>query len=85
MIYLFQILKTLSKKDLELFESLFSDITFEIDELGYQGNESELVNDMLDTHFGLYLEDSRQLEMLTKVIIDPIKFNSALNVFSIKG
>ncbi len=81
MIYLIQLLKALSKEDIELFKSLFSDISFEIEELGYQGNESELINDMLDSHFGLSLEDQAQLDSLTKIILDKSKFNSAINLF----
>jgi hypothetical protein len=81
MIYLIQLLKALSKEDIELFKSLFSDISFEIEELGYQGNESELINDMLDSHFGLSLEDQAQLDSLTRIILDKSKFNSALNLF----
>lgn len=70
MLYLLQIAKMLNDNQLELFISLFNDLSYEIDGLGYKGNESELVNELLDNHFGIYLEDDNQLNKLTSCILN---------------
>ena len=70
MLYLLQIAKMLNDNQLELFIALFNDLSYEIDELGYKGNESELINELLDNHFGIYLEDEKQLSKLTSCILN---------------
>ena len=70
MIYLLQIAKMLNDNQLELFIALFNDLSYEIDELGYKGNESELINELLDNHFGISLEDDKQLNKLTSCILN---------------
>ena len=54
MLHLMQVYKMIQDKT--LFIELFNDLSYEI-------------NEMLDNHFGLYLEDSRQLQRLTETII----------------
>ena len=71
MSYLLQILKRLNKQQRQHFLALFSDLDYELDELGWRGNETDLVNDMLFNHFGMELKDKRQLEMLTDAILKP--------------
>lgn len=78
MIYLLQILKRLNKKQRQQFLALFSDLDYELDELGWRGNETDLVNDMLFNHFGMELEDKNQLQMLTDAILKPNVLKSAM-------
>jgi hypothetical protein len=78
MIYLLQILKRLNKKQRQEFVALFSDLDYELDELGWRGNETDLVNDMLFNHFGMELEDKDQLQMLTDAILKPNVLKSAM-------
>jgi hypothetical protein len=78
MIYLLQILKRLNKKQRQEFVALFSDLDYELDELGWRGNETDLVNDMLFNHFGMELEDKNQLQMLTDAILKPNVLKSAM-------
>jgi hypothetical protein len=78
MIYLLQILKRLNKKQRQQFVAIFSDLDYELDELGWRGNETDLVNDMLFNHFGMELEDKNQLQMLTDAILKPNVLKSAM-------
>lgn len=80
MIYLMQILKMLDKKQRQQFLAMFSDLDYELDELGWRGNETDLVNDMLFNHFGMELEDKNQLQMLTDSILKKGNLQSAYNV-----
>jgi hypothetical protein len=58
-------------QDKKLFISLFNDLSYEIEEMGYiyLDDQMELINEMLDDHFGIYLEDCKQLKKLTETII----------------
>ena len=78
MIYLIQLLKMLDRKQRQHFLALFSDLDYELDELGWRGNETDLVNDMLFNHFGLSIEDKTQLKMFTDVILDKSKFHATV-------
>lgn len=82
MIYLMQILKMLNKTQRQQFLALFSDLDYELDELGWRGSETDLINDMLFNHFGLSMEDETQLKMLTDVILKPESLKSAVNTVS---
>lgn len=70
MLFLLQIYKMVEDKT--LFINLFNDLSFEIEELEYDTPElqMELVNDMLNNNFGLWLEDDFQLKMLTETIME---------------
>jgi hypothetical protein len=81
MIYLLQILKRLNKQQRQQFLAMFSDLDYELDELGWRGNETDLVNDMLFNHFGMELEDKNQLQMLTDAILKPNVLKSAMAMF----
>jgi hypothetical protein len=81
MIYLLQILKRLNKQQRQQFLAMFSDLDYELDELGWRGNETDLVNDMLFNHFGMELEDKNQLRMLTDAILKPNVLKSAMAMF----
>jgi len=80
MIYLIQILNLIGKHNINLFEKLFTNIEDDIIDLGYKNCESELVNDMLSTHFGIFMEDEKQLQFLTKIILDK-KLNAGINAY----
>lgn len=83
MIYLIQLLKSFNHNERNDFRLLFSDLSFEIEELGYKGHESDLVNDMLDSHFGITVEDDRQITSITKVILNESLFNSAFKLLEV--
>lgn len=70
MLFLLQIYKMVEDKT--LFINLFNDLSFEIEELEYNTPElqMDLVNDMLNNNFGLWLEDDFQLRMLTEKIME---------------
>lgn len=70
MIYVLQILGILNKEERELFVSLFSDLSFEIEELGYEGMEEELIEGLLFDHFGLEFTDRDQLTMMCDYIME---------------
>ena len=69
MIYFIQILKMLNKTQRGHLVALFDDLSMEIDDMGYHGHEAELINEMLDNHFGIFLEDDNQLNMLKDYIL----------------
>lgn len=69
MLYLIQIIKMLTKDQRQHLVALFDDLSYEIDEMGYRGNESDLIDDMLMNHFGLEMESDRQLQLLTQCIL----------------
>ena len=80
MIYLMQILKMLNKTQRKQFVALFSDLDYELDELGWRGNETDLINDMLFNHFGLSIGDDSQLQRLTDSILKKGNLEAAHNV-----
>lgn len=80
---LMQLLKMLNKTQRKQFLQLFSDLDYELDELGWRGNETDLVNDMLFNHFGLSIEDESQLKRLTEVILKPESLKAAVNTVGI--
>lgn len=80
MIYLMQILKMLDKNQRQHFVALFSDLNYELDELGYRGNETDLISDMLFNHFGLSIENDKQLQMLTNSILKKNNLQAAVNI-----
>ena len=69
MFYLIQVYKMITNK--ALFISLFNDLSYEINELGYSDlfDQFELINELLDTHFGLYIEDFKQLQKVGTCIL----------------
>lgn len=84
MMILIQLLARLKPSQRREFEALFSDLDYELDELGWRGNETDLVNDMLFNHFGMTLEDPNQLKMLTDSILKPANIKAALTVVNLK-
>ena len=83
MVYLLQILRMLNKKQQKEFVALFSDLDYELDELGWRGNETDLVNDLLFNHFGLSMEVETQLKMLTDCILKPNMLKTAATTVNI--
>ena len=79
MIYLLQILKGLDNASRQQFIVLFNDLSYEIEEMGYKGHETELVYDMLINHYGIFMECENQLKRLTDVIL---KYQGKLNYFN---
>jgi hypothetical protein len=73
MLYLLQIYKMVTDKN--LFINLFSDLDYELDELGYKDAPEELINEMLSNHFGITIDDERQLKILTNTIINKKDLN----------
>jgi len=80
-----QILKMLDRKQRQEFLALFSDLDYELDELGWRGNETDLINDMLFNHFGFSLEDKAQLQMLTDSILKPGNLKAAAATVEFTG
>lgn len=78
MLHLLQLLNMLNKKQFEMFEQLFSDLEYELNEMGWKDNESELISSMLFNHFMIELLDERQLENITKIITNKTKFESTM-------
>lgn len=78
MLHLLQLLNMLSKKQFELFEQLFSDLDYELNDMGWKDNENELISGMLFNHFLIDLLDEKQLDNITKVILDKNKFKSTM-------
>lgn len=70
MIYFVQLLRVLKPDNRKLLISMLDDIQWEVEELGYKGMETELVEDLLLSHFGLELECPDQLDMLTRWILN---------------
>lgn len=68
MIYLLQIYKMIAKKD--LFIAIFSDLDYELNEMGWSDDPTSLMNDLLFTHFGLTIEDEYQLNQFTNTILN---------------
>ena len=70
MIYMMQILRLLNKRERETLVAAFSDLSFEIEELGYEGLEDELISDMLFNHFGIEMQEPKQLRWLTDWVLE---------------
>ena len=68
MLYLLQLYKMVQDKD--FFISIFSDLDYELNEMGWSADPATLINDMLFNHFGLTIEDDRQLAKLTQTILN---------------
>ena len=80
MIYLIQILRILNNiEEVKFFDDLFHDLDCEVEELGYKGHEVELVTEMLENHFSIYIEDDRQKKEFTRVILNK-SYKSAVNI-----
>lgn len=67
MLRLMQVYSQINDKD--LFIWVFNDL--DLEELGYFhiDDQAELINDLLDAHFGLFIECEKQLKSLTETII----------------
>jgi len=79
MIYLIQLLRLLdSTREVKSFYKIFSDISV-MKELGYDNEEAIAI--LLESHFGLTMEDDDQLDMLTNLIVNkPNAFRAAIAV-----
>jgi hypothetical protein len=73
----------LNKKQQREFVALFSDLDYELNDMGWKGDETTLVNDMLFNHFGLSVEDNGQLQMLTDCILKPNMLKAAATTVNI--
>jgi hypothetical protein len=69
MFHLIQLYKLIDNK--KLFIELFDDLSYEINELGYEfiDDQMELVNEMLFNHFGLEIDSPTQLQRVTETIL----------------
>jgi hypothetical protein len=70
----------LNKKQQKEFVALFSDLDYELNDMGWKGDETTLINDMLFNHFGLSIEDDSQLQRLTDSILKKGNLEAAHNV-----
>jgi hypothetical protein len=73
MIYLLQVYKMIARKD--LFIAIFSDLDYELEEMGWKDDPTSLMNDLLETHFGLTIEDEWQLQQFTSAVIQKKDLN----------
>jgi hypothetical protein len=73
----------LNKKQQREFVALFSDLDYELNDMGWKGDETTLINDMLFNHFGLSVEDDGQLQMLTDCILKPNMLKAAATTVNI--
>jgi len=69
MLYLIPLIRMLNKKQRQIFIILFNDLSYELDELGYKGYEVDLVEELIDNHFGIIFESDKQLNSLTECIL----------------
>ena len=71
MIHFMQIIKMLNKEQRNLFINLLDDLSYEIEEMGYTHLEDqmELINEMMDNHFSIFMESDSQLKMFTTYIL----------------
>lgn len=79
MFLLIQLLNAMTPTEQELFGKLFSDLDYELDEMGWRGNETDLVNDMLFNHFGFSIDDEAQLQKITETILNKEKLRLTLS------
>lgn len=84
MIYLLQVLNLLSKKEKAMFLELFSDLTYELNELGWKDDETGLIQTMLFNHFNISIHDEFQLRMMADVILCKPKLVAAVNVATLR-
>lgn len=68
MLHFLQVYKLIQDKT--LFIQIFDDLSYEINTMGYKGFESDLVFELLDNHFGITLEDEKQLDKITRHILE---------------
>jgi hypothetical protein len=67
----------------KLFINLFSDLDYELNEMGWSIDPSGLVGDMLFNHLGIEILDADQLEKITQAIINKQKFQSAIAFYNL--
>ena len=65
MFYLMQLVPKIH--DLEQFLLVFNDLSFEVDECGYDA--SELIPELLLNHFGLEIEDKGQEQLVVNALM----------------
>ena len=70
MLYLLQLYKMLDKKQKTIFINVFSDLDYELNEMGWSADPETLINDLLLDLFDLTIEDDRQLAKLTQTILN---------------
>jgi hypothetical protein len=57
-------------QDKDFFISIFSDLDYELNEMGWKDDPETLINDLLFNHFGLTIESERQLAQITQTILN---------------
>lgn len=75
MMFLIQIYNMLDNSDKKLFIDLFSDLDYELNEMGWKDDPETLINDMLFNHFSIDFDimdkvAANQLKMVTNAILD---------------
>lgn len=71
MIYIMQIFRMLDIEQLDLFSKLFGDgFKEDMIDLGYENEPEEYVQSVLESHFGITIEDDNQLKKTTRIIME---------------
>lgn len=73
MLHFIQLLKLIDNR--QLFYAMFSDLDYELNELGFKDCPEELISDILYNHFGLSIDCPKQLQRITATIL---KYNKDL-------
>jgi len=83
MLHLLQLLRILNAKQRKMFIALFSDLDYELNEMGWSTDPTSLISDMLLNHLGVEITDAEQLEKITQAIINKQKFQSAIAFYNL--
>lgn len=73
MIFLLQVYRRVTDKD--LFIKIFSDLEFELEEMGWKDDPDTLMNDILFNHFGFFIQDDWQLSEFTRIVLNKKDLN----------
>ena len=69
MLRLLQIISLLNKEQRKHFIALFDDLSFELEEMGYSDDPEMLIEELLENHFGIEFECSKQLTEFTNAVL----------------
>jgi hypothetical protein len=88
MIYLMQIMNMLNKKERTDLIHILEDLSFELEEMGWNSDPEGLISDILFNHFGFEMEDPKQLTWLTDWVLEkqnsPQSFKALLTTVNLQ-
>lgn len=88
MIYLMQIMSMLNKEERTDLIHILEDLSFELEEMGWNSDPEGLISDILFNHLGLEMEDPKQLAWLTDWVLEkqnsPQSFKSLLTTVNLQ-